>query len=107
MLDYFVLAAKEENQKERVCAEYLRRYNEGLILSNTIRMCDALMCLNKFHEEQRKKKLSIDDEQNIQITDTERFLFDLFKGDVILNFLVVTISTSNYACNNSIVKVKA
>ncbi|XP_037542350.1 interferon-induced helicase C domain-containing protein 1 [Nematolebias whitei] len=74
-------AAKEENQKERVCAEYLRRYNEGLILSNTIRMCDALRCLNKFHEEQMKKKTSVDDEQNIQITATERFLFNLFKDN--------------------------
>ncbi|XP_013856958.1 interferon-induced helicase C domain-containing protein 1 [Austrofundulus limnaeus] len=72
-------AAKEENQIERVCAEYLRRYNEGLILSNTIRMCDALRCLNKFHEEQIKKKSSVDEEQNIQITDTERFLFKQFK----------------------------
>lgn len=81
MLDYFLLAAKEENQKERVCAEYLRRYNDGLILSNTIRMCDALRCLKKFHEEQMKKKTSVDDEQHIQITATERFLFNLFKGD--------------------------
>ncbi|XP_017279885.1 interferon-induced helicase C domain-containing protein 1 [Kryptolebias marmoratus] len=72
-------AAKEENQTERVCAEYLRRYNEGLILSNTIRMCDALRCLNKFHTEQQKKKTSVDEEQNIQTTTTERFLFELFK----------------------------
>ncbi|XP_015225886.1 PREDICTED: interferon-induced helicase C domain-containing protein 1 [Cyprinodon variegatus] len=72
-------AAKEGDQKVRVCAEYLRRYNEGLILSNTIRMCDALSYLNKFHEEQIKKKTTPDEEENIQITETERFLFNLFK----------------------------
>ncbi|KAF7215920.1 interferon-induced helicase C domain-containing protein 1 [Nothobranchius furzeri] len=72
-------AAKEEDKTVRVCAEFLRRYNEGLILSNTIRMSDALSYLNKFHEEQIKKKTSVDGEQNIQITDTERFLFKLFK----------------------------
>ncbi|XP_043987484.1 interferon-induced helicase C domain-containing protein 1 isoform X1 [Gambusia affinis] len=72
-------AAKDGDQTVRVCAEYLRRYNEGLILSNTIRMCDALSYLNKFHEEQIKKKTSPDEEQNMQITETERFLFNLLK----------------------------
>ncbi|MED6279410.1 hypothetical protein CHARACLAT_000577 [Characodon lateralis] len=72
-------AAKDGDQAVRVCAEYLRRYNEGLILSNTIRMCDALSYLNKFHEEQIKKKTTPDEERNIQITETERFLFNLFK----------------------------
>lgn len=72
-------AAKDGDQTVRVCAEYLRRYNEGLILSNTIRMCDALSYLDKFHEEQIKKKTSPDEDQNIQITDTERFLFKLFQ----------------------------
>ncbi|XP_014905849.1 interferon-induced helicase C domain-containing protein 1 [Poecilia latipinna] len=72
-------AAKDGDQTVRVCAEFLRRYNEGLILSNTIRMCDALSLLNKFHEEQIKKKTSQDEEQNMEITETERFLFNLFK----------------------------
>ncbi|KAM4558868.1 interferon-induced helicase C domain-containing protein 1 [Odontesthes bonariensis] len=73
-------AAKEEDQAVRVCADYLRRYNEGLVLSNTIRMRDALSYLNKYHEEQMKKKTAPDDEEKIQITETERFLFKLFKG---------------------------
>lgn len=66
----------------RVCAEYLRQYNNGLILRNTIRMHDALSLLNNYYEEQYKKKSAPDEEQNIQITDTERFLFNLFKGTV-------------------------
>ncbi|XP_054888189.1 interferon-induced helicase C domain-containing protein 1 [Poeciliopsis prolifica] len=72
-------AAKDGNKTVRVCADFLRWYNEGLILSNTIRMCDALSYLDKFHEEQMKKKTSPDEEQNMQITETERFLFNLFK----------------------------
>uniref|UniRef100_A0A3P9LKN0 RNA helicase n=1 Tax=Oryzias latipes TaxID=8090 RepID=A0A3P9LKN0_ORYLA len=72
-------AAREGDQKVRVCAEYLRQYNNGLILRNTIRMHDALSLLNNYYEEQYKKKSAPDEEQNIQITDTERFLFNLFK----------------------------
>ncbi|KAM6934329.1 interferon-induced helicase C domain-containing protein 1 [Xenentodon cancila] len=72
-------AAKEGDQAVRVCADYLRRYNEGLVLSNTIRMCDSLRYLNKYHEEQLKKKATPDEEEKIHITDTERFLFNLFK----------------------------
>lgn len=64
----------------RACAEHLRQYNEGLGLCNTIRMWDALNFLNKYHEEEMKNKTTPDEEQVIQITDTERFLFKLFKG---------------------------
>lgn len=72
-------AAKEENQTARVCAFTLRRYNEGLQLSNTIRMCDAFSFLNKYYEDERRKKTSPDDDLVINITPTERFLFNLFK----------------------------
>ncbi|XP_024141962.1 interferon-induced helicase C domain-containing protein 1 isoform X2 [Oryzias melastigma] len=71
-------AAKEGDQKVRVCAEYLRQYNNGLMRCNILRMQDALSFLKNYHEEQNKKKSSPDEEQNIQITDTERFLFKLF-----------------------------
>lgn len=64
----------------RACAEHLRQYNEGLSLSNTIRMWDALNFLSKYHEEEMKNKTAPDEEHVIQITDTERFLFNLFKG---------------------------
>ncbi|XP_056144973.1 interferon-induced helicase C domain-containing protein 1 [Lampris incognitus] len=72
-------AAKEGDQKVRVCAEHLRQYNEGLQLSNTIRMCDAFKFLDKYQEEEMKKKMAPEEEEPIQITDTERFLFNLFK----------------------------
>lgn len=75
-----ITAATEEDQKVRVCAEHLRQYNEGLNLSNTIRMCDSFSFLKKYHEEELKKKNTPDEEQAMQITDTERFLFSLFKG---------------------------
>ncbi|XP_061142588.1 interferon-induced helicase C domain-containing protein 1 isoform X2 [Syngnathus typhle] len=72
-------AAKEEDQKVRVCMEHLRRYNDALIVSNTIRMCDAFRFLNKKHEEELKSKSSPDDEHVIKISDTERELFKLFR----------------------------
>lgn len=64
----------------RVCAEHLRQYNEALYQSNTIRMCDAFSFLDKYYNEEMKKKSIPEDEYTIQITDTERFLFKLFKG---------------------------
>lgn len=73
-------AAKEGNQTVRVCAEHLRQYNEALYQSNTIRMCDAFSFLDKYYSEEIKKKASPDDDDTIQITDTERFLFNLFNG---------------------------
>uniref|UniRef100_A0AAQ4QQZ4 RNA helicase n=1 Tax=Gasterosteus aculeatus aculeatus TaxID=481459 RepID=A0AAQ4QQZ4_GASAC len=73
------IAATEENQKVRVCSEHLRQYNEGLNLSNTIRMRDAFSFLNTYHEEELKKKTTPDEEHVIKITDTEKFLFNLFK----------------------------
>ncbi|XP_049583805.1 interferon-induced helicase C domain-containing protein 1 isoform X2 [Syngnathus scovelli] len=72
-------AAKEEDQKVRVCMEHLRRYNDALIVSNTIRMCDAFRFLNKKHEEELKSKSNPDDEHVINISDTERELFKLFR----------------------------
>ncbi|KAI5107256.1 interferon-induced helicase C domain-containing protein 1 [Silurus meridionalis] len=72
-------AAKEDNRKVRVCAEHLRQYNEALYQSNTIRMCDAYSFLDKYYNEEIKKKCSPDDD-DIQITETERFLFNLFNA---------------------------
>uniref|UniRef100_A0A673FTK1 RNA helicase n=1 Tax=Sinocyclocheilus rhinocerous TaxID=307959 RepID=A0A673FTK1_9TELE len=74
-------AAKEENQMVRVCAEHLRQYNEALHQSNTIRMSDAFRFLDKYHNEELKTKSSPDEEGTITITDTERFLFTLFKDN--------------------------
>lgn len=73
-------AAKEKNQKVRVCAEHLRQYNEALHQSNTIRMSDAFRFLDKYYTEELKTKSSTDEDNTITITDTERFLFNLFKG---------------------------
>lgn len=66
----------------RVCAEHLRQYNEALHQSNTIRMSDAFSFLNKYYSEEQKKKY--DEDEEINITETERFLFKLFKGIYII-----------------------
>ncbi|KAL0963791.1 hypothetical protein UPYG_G00313630 [Umbra pygmaea] len=74
-------AAKEENQKVRVCAEHLRQYNEALYQSNTIRMSDAFSFLDKYFDEELKKKVAPEGEEAIVKTDTERFLFTLFNDN--------------------------
>lgn len=104
---YFPTAAKEENQKVRVCAEHLRKYNEGLQLSNTIRMCDAFRFLDKYQEAEMKRKFDPDVEEPIQITDTERFLFNLFKGTVMWPLIAIFISLMlviNYITNKILPK---
>ncbi|XP_076859013.1 interferon-induced helicase C domain-containing protein 1 [Brachyhypopomus gauderio] len=72
-------AAKDDDPQVRVCAEHLRQYNEALHQNNTIRMADAFIFLCKYHDEEMKKKTNRDEDDDIQITDTERFLFCLFK----------------------------
>ncbi|KAJ8385457.1 hypothetical protein AAFF_G00189090 [Aldrovandia affinis] len=72
-------AAKEENQKMRVCAEHLRQYNEALYQNNTIRMSDAFNFLRKYYDQEIKKKIAPEEEEAIEITETDRFLFKLFK----------------------------
>ncbi|XP_077435578.1 interferon-induced helicase C domain-containing protein 1 [Vanacampus margaritifer] len=74
-------AAKDEAQEVRICMEHLRRYNDALIVSNTIRMRDAFNFLEKKHEEELKSKTSPDEEHVINITDTERVLFNLFQDN--------------------------
>ncbi|KAG7255591.1 LOW QUALITY PROTEIN: hypothetical protein CRUP_018796 [Coryphaenoides rupestris] len=69
----FLTAAKREDQKVRVWAKHLRRYNEGQQLSSVIRMCYAL-------DEAERKKMEAPEEEAepIQTTPTERFLVNLF-----------------------------
>lgn len=74
-------AAKEGNQKERVCAFHLQQYNSGLQLSNTIRMCDSFSFLEQFYNDEFKKKTSPEDGHVINQTETERFLFNLFRDN--------------------------
>ncbi|XP_006004403.1 interferon-induced helicase C domain-containing protein 1 isoform X2 [Latimeria chalumnae] len=77
-------AAKEENRKERVCAEHLRKYNDALQINDTIRMRDAYSHLNNFYAEERRKKVQEDeDEDHLKPTtsrfdETDEFLFHLF-----------------------------
>ncbi|XP_053327005.1 interferon-induced helicase C domain-containing protein 1 [Spea bombifrons] len=75
-------AAKEENRKEHVCAEHLRKYNDALGINDTIRMTDALNHLKKFYAEEKKKKLILSEENGNglieNIDETDKFLIDLF-----------------------------
>ncbi|XP_066543336.1 interferon-induced helicase C domain-containing protein 1 [Amia ocellicauda] len=77
-------AAKEENQRVRVCAEHLRKYNEALNQNNTIRMSDAFNFLKTFYDEEMRKKVRPDEENEEMIADiseTDRFLLKLFEDN--------------------------
>uniref|UniRef100_UPI00398F3DE4 interferon-induced helicase C domain-containing protein 1 n=1 Tax=Pristiophorus japonicus TaxID=55135 RepID=UPI00398F3DE4 len=72
--------AKEENRKLRVCAEHLRKYNDVLMINDTIRMIDAYNYLTSFYEAEKRKKITDDDEDvpKSKLDDTDRFLITLF-----------------------------
>ncbi|NXC44849.1 IFIH1 protein, partial [Penelope pileata] len=75
-------AAKEEKRKERVCAEHLKKYNDALQISDTIRMVDAYNHLNNFYKDLKSKKTveSDDDEEPVVLKqdETDEFLINLF-----------------------------
>ncbi|XP_048390897.1 interferon-induced helicase C domain-containing protein 1 isoform X2 [Stegostoma tigrinum] len=72
--------AKEENRKLRVCAEHLRKYNDALMINDTIRMIDAYNYLTDFYQDEKRKKVMDDDEDipKSKLDDTDRFLISLF-----------------------------
>ncbi|GCB71300.1 hypothetical protein scyTo_0010971 [Scyliorhinus torazame] len=72
--------AKEENRKLRVCAEHLRKYNDALVINDTIRMIDAYNYLTDFYQDEKRKKVTDDDEDipKSKLDDTDRFLINLF-----------------------------
>ncbi|NWR92473.1 IFIH1 protein, partial [Furnarius figulus] len=77
-------AAKEEKRKERVCAEHLKKYNDALLINDSIRMVDAYNHLNNFYQEEKSKKTvrsddDDDDEPAVPKQDeTDEFLIGLF-----------------------------
>ncbi|XP_020668240.3 interferon-induced helicase C domain-containing protein 1 isoform X3 [Pogona vitticeps] len=76
-------AAKEKNRKERLCAEHLKKYNDALLINDTIRMTDAYHHLRNFYKEEKNKKMAInEDDEDKPFTpkrdETDKFLMDLF-----------------------------
>ncbi|NXL91300.1 DHX58 helicase, partial [Alectura lathami] len=49
-------AAETFCRKTRVCALYLRKYNDALLISDTVRMIDAFQCLQEFYTAERDTK---------------------------------------------------
>ncbi|NXM07877.1 DHX58 helicase, partial [Tyrannus savana] len=43
-------------RKTRVCALHLRKYNDALLINDTVRMVDALQCLQQFYSTERDEK---------------------------------------------------
>ncbi|XP_060113217.1 interferon-induced helicase C domain-containing protein 1 [Heteronotia binoei] len=78
-------AAKEENRQERVCAEHLKKYNDALQINDTIRMIDAYNHLKSFYQEEKNKKMAVNEEEDepleLKLGQTDKFLFHLFYGN--------------------------
>ncbi|GCC22021.1 hypothetical protein chiPu_0000405 [Chiloscyllium punctatum] len=72
--------AKENNRKLRVCAEHLRKYNDALMINDTIRMIDAYNYLTDFYKDEKRKKVMDDDDDvpKSKLDDTDRYLIGLF-----------------------------
>ncbi|NXK41309.1 DHX58 helicase, partial [Piprites chloris] len=57
-------------RKTRVCALHLRKYNDALLINDTVRMVDALQCLQQFYSTERDAK-----------DPTEQFLTSTFEAN--------------------------
>ncbi|KAM4626505.1 interferon-induced helicase C domain-containing protein 1 isoform 2-T2 [Discoglossus pictus] len=78
-------AAKEENRKEHVCAQHLRKYNDAVQINDTIRMEDALNHLTKFYHGEKNKKILMNESGDAGLTnidETDKFLINLFYDNV-------------------------
>ncbi|XP_003226281.2 interferon-induced helicase C domain-containing protein 1 isoform X1 [Anolis carolinensis] len=79
-------AAKEENRKHHICAEHLKKYNDALLINDTIRMIDAYNHLKNFYKEEKSKKMAVNEEEDEEEAvaskpdETDIFLMDLFYG---------------------------
>ncbi|NXO15031.1 DHX58 helicase, partial [Oriolus oriolus] len=49
-------AAEMFCRKTRVCALHLRKYNDALLINDTVRMLDAFQCLQQFYTAERDEK---------------------------------------------------
>ncbi|NXN70664.1 DHX58 helicase, partial [Himantopus himantopus] len=63
-------AAETFSRKTRVCALHLRKYNDALLINDTVRMIDAFQCLQQFYAAERDTK-----------DPTEQFLTATFEGN--------------------------
>ncbi|KAM8989057.1 ATP-dependent RNA helicase DHX58 [Ara ararauna] len=61
-------AAETLCRRTRVCALHLRKYNDALLINDTVRMVDAFQCLQQFYDTQKDTK-----------DPTERFLSATFE----------------------------
>ncbi|XP_010592762.3 ATP-dependent RNA helicase DHX58 [Loxodonta africana] len=71
-------AAEAGLQERRVCALHLRRYNDALLIHDTVRAVDALNTLRDFYDRERATK--------IQVLNAERWLlllFDAHKNELV------------------------
>ncbi|NXS61685.1 DHX58 helicase, partial [Brachypteracias leptosomus] len=63
-------AAEMFCRRTRVCALHLRKYNDALLINDTVRMIDAFQCLQQFYTTERDSK-----------DPTEQFLAATFEGN--------------------------
>lgn len=67
---YLLSAVVKENRLLSQCAIHLRKYNDALLINDTVRMVDALQVLNEFY---RSK-------EGFALDGTDFFLSGLFEG---------------------------
>ncbi|XP_066554515.1 ATP-dependent RNA helicase DHX58 [Amia ocellicauda] len=63
--------AEEGNRRTSQCALHLRKYNDALLIHDTVRMIDAFRVLEDYYSGQRSTRMGLDH--------TDRYLFTLFK----------------------------
>ncbi|KAJ6660030.1 hypothetical protein lerEdw1_018228 [Lerista edwardsae] len=66
--------AKEFCRKTRLCALHLRKYNDALLINDTVRMIDAFNTLDEFYQQETETKVLQDPDESylIQTFDSNR-----------------------------------
>lgn len=66
--------SQEKNRLLAKCAIHLRKFNDALLINDTVRMVDALRLLEDFYETQNRNVLDFTDEYLTALfTGTDRF----------------------------------
>lgn len=73
----FASGVKENNRVWAQCALHLRKYNDALLINDTLRMVDAYRSLNDFYSSK----------VNMEIDGTDFFLMGLYRGAYLHAFI--------------------
>ncbi|XP_006821027.1 ATP-dependent RNA helicase DHX58-like [Saccoglossus kowalevskii] len=72
-------AVKKQDRKLRTCAEHLRKYNDALLINDSVRMEDALNYLQEFYDDEERREKGFDSTDKELLSIFEEHYYNLVK----------------------------